>query len=131
MVSAIILNFHFINYFTISISYRILKYWIDFITLYIHMIIIILNNMYFPVYQRFKLMERCVNFFEISLYIPKFENVKCLYHIFMAYLLNLQNFLQWKINDYHNFCISDKKGLIYVIYLHIFKIQSCGSPAGV
>ena len=131
MVSAIILNFHFINYFTISISYRILKYWIDFITLYIHMIIIILNNMYFPVYQRFKLMKRCVNFFEISLYIPKFENVKCLYHIFMAYLLNLQNFLQWKINDDHNFCISDKKVIIYVIYLHIFKIQSCGRPAGV
>ena len=95
------------------------------------MIMIILNNMYFPVYQRFKLTERWVNFFEISLYIPKFENVKCLYHIVMAYLLNLQNFLQWKINDDCNFCLSDKKGLIYVIYLHIFKIQSCGRPAGV
>ena len=95
------------------------------------MIIIILNNMYFPVYQKFKLMERCVNFFEISLYIPKFKNVKCLYHIFMAFLLNLQNFLQRKINDDHNFCISDKKVIICVIYLHIFKIQSCGRPAGV
>ena len=42
--------------------------------------------------QRFKLMERCVNFFEISLYIPKFQNVKLLCNIFMAYLVNLQHF---------------------------------------
>ena len=56
------------------------------------MIMIILNNMYFPVYQRFKLTERWVNFFEISLYIPKFQNVKLLCNIFMAYLVNLQHF---------------------------------------
>ena len=71
---------------------------------------IILNNMYFPAYQRFKLMERCVNFFEISLYIPKFQNVKLLCNIFMAYLVNLQrSFFDRKINYDHNFSVSDKK----------------------
>ena len=70
---------------------------------------IILNNMYFPVYQRFKLMERCVNFFEISLYIPKFQNVKLLCNIFMAYLVNLQHLQHIKIYYDHNFSVSDKK----------------------